>query len=491
MKTTAAVPGVSPSLSAVRKRWLSVDFATPPVFGRYEKFCLLFMAVGFLIPVLIPVMRCRLPEVGFLLFLFSSRRIIGVFRRTYLFLAFLLLPLLVEMLIPVAFFPFQRNLLLCFKLSVFAMFLFLFVNRCKNHRNAVWVCRVILLPLATVMSASFIIDRMTANDFFVEWHVRFTGADRFLYRFSDTLAMDSSFGNGFSWRPSDLPPWCFMGISSVIWLFGVRLLKRSNMLLLLMLFLFTLLFVPKRSSFLVLMATALVFIPFSGWRVRKWTSWSILLGILASFLLVEDLGLRLLHQGVLRQHKEIGGFNRLLDIRLGQSGQEYDDRIVMGKAQIAYLINHPRHLFFGAGWDFGSGVWNKPHSSIIAILAGGGLWGTLTVLVGIRLLFRLSRRSYSAVSGYRIYLISLAPLILYNIFDSAFFYAIEYPGSLFVLWLAWTVILYAVPRPAVFTRPRPRIPSPWRLGTRTPNETAAGRGLAMADLRGGVWPGPF
>jgi len=417
-------------------------------FSLKERICLLILALGFLAPISVLGGRFILPEVAMLLFLFATKRLSYVFSKVYLFLFVFYVPLIVELIMPVAYFPLKRNILLCSKLTIFIFFLFMFVNRCRNPQNAVWVCKKIIMPLSIVLTLSFMIDQVTSNTFFTTWHeLLATKSQAFFDSFSDLFTMDSYLGSGFLTRVSDVPPWCFMGIVSVFWLYGANLLKKSRMVILLILFVFAALVVPKRSAVIVLMASSLIFVFVGGWRIKRHVSLLLITALLLSFIGAQYLVNQLMQVGVIKSMDLAGGYNRLLEAGLGQTGSKYDDRIVLGLAQIEYLIHHPRHLLFGAGWDFASAVWIKPHSTVLAILAGGGIWGILTIIGGYKMLFRYSRNLQQPQMKIRIYLFSLITLLLYNISDSSFFFAIEYPGSLFVLWMAWTVILYGVPMP--------------------------------------------
>lgn len=416
-------------------------------FSLKEKICLLVLAAGFFIPVNIPVIKFILPEMAMIFYILATGKLRYVFGKINLFLAALLFPLLIELIMPAAYFPLKRNLLICSKLIIFAFFSFTFINRCRNPKNALWFCKRMIVPLSIIMAGSFIIDQITFNTFFSNWHVTFTEGPRLFDRFADTLMMDIYMGNGFSTRVSDVPQWCFIGISSILWLYNASLIRKFHMVPLLIFFVFTVFMVPKRSSFIVLVLASIIFLFIGGFRIKKRFSFFLIACLIISFVSTQYLTNELLDKGVIRVKTLAGGYNRLIEAKLSGGGKVYDDRFLLGLQQVKYLFHHSRHLFFGAGWDFGSVVWIKPHSTVLGILAGGGIWGLVIIVLGIKKLFNHSRSLYSPENENRIYLFSLTALILQHILDSAFFFRIEYPGSLFVLWVIWSVILYGVPMP--------------------------------------------
>jgi len=424
-------------------------------FSVREKTSLLILAFGLLTPMFIPGIRYRLPEMAMVFFLLATGNLRVMVLKIFPFLILLYIPLVVELLIPAAFFPLKRNLLICSKLTIFALFTFSLLYRCKVEINALWLGKRILLPLSCILSISFLIDQTTKNTFFSTWHNFFsTKSDAFFENFLDLLAMDSLVGNGFLTRNSDIFPWCIIGITTTAWLYNANLMKTYKLLFLISLFLITIFFIPKRSAFLVLAISSAVLMLFGGLKMKKSISITLFVMLLLSFIGSQYLLNELLESGIIRNVHVAGGFNRFMDAPLGGGqNREYDDRIVLGLAQIDYLLGNPRHLLFGAGWDFASSIWIKPHSTVLALLMGGGIFGVMTIILGLSKIFIYYREICRNHLYNRIYLFSLIALILYNIIDSAFFLGIEYPGSLFVTWMIWTIILYGIPTPLSKTKP--------------------------------------
>lgn len=422
------------------------DISLTRNFSIHEKISIYILGFGFFLPVSMPFGKLILPEVAMALYIVLSRGFHSALTNVSVFLIFFYVPLIVEYFDPIALFPFTRNLLVCFKFTLFIFFIYIFVKRSSNPYNVGWLIRNFLFPLSILLTASFVLDFATANPFFAKWHSLFsTKSDAYISMFSDVYDMDKATGNGFLTRSADIIPWAFIGMISVLWLFNNSLIKKRNAFMFLMYFIGVILFLPKRSGLFVLLATVLLTLLMGGFKLQRSISFSLLFSLFIAFIAVQSFYSVMLESGSIDKMNLAGAYNRLVASELGDTNKDYDDRITLGYELIIYLLDTPRRLLLGAGWDSASNIWVKPHSTLLATILGGGLVGFITIITGILLFIKSFKTNRNLFLQNNLFAASIIALVLYYIGDSAFFYTIEYPGSLLVLWLTLSIIVYSVP----------------------------------------------
>ena len=423
-------------------------------FTRGEKIALWALVAAFIAPVTTWDGKLFLAtEIAMMAFVAVAHRRVNRLARV--------LPLLAVLAVPLAFaFRFRPSgfsLLIAglvyVKLVVFTYFVYILVERCRNTANVGWLAKNVILLVALVLCLSALVDRYTEWPFFVEWHQRVTyvSISSTLTRLirdhgSDPELLEQLAGvqgkAGFATRPSDIPPWALLGSAAAYWLRQSGRMKTSTFLGLTLVLMAASFSMPKRSSVITIGVAVLAFLLLARTRADK--RWKVAIFVLTAGVAVVSNWTAVRYivnlTGDPTAAKVMGSITRLLSYGITQ-----DMRYEMISLEIEWVLNNPRVLFLGTGWDLAGGLWSKPHNTYIALMVGGGLYSLLAVVIAVAHLFRrpMAERGQGrpGVMGVAL-LIALCVEIGMN---GYLFYRLEFPASTLAMWIAWSAILYRTP----------------------------------------------
>jgi hypothetical protein len=260
--------------------------------------------------------------------------------------------------------------------------------------------------------------------------------------------LDQAMGSGFAIRAFDIPPWALFGLAASHRLAQDGQIPRSRFLGVALIMLGAAFSMPKRSAVIMLGTAALAFFFSSQTRTdRRWSIVLVIIVIGVVFAATAGTLAYLERQGIGLAEEKVA-LARLLT--LGVIAERGDARPRLLSGEIDELLHNPRLLLLGSGWDFGAGLWSKPHNTYIALLVGGGLVSLIPILIALGHLFQRSpadrRRSPPGTMG----IVLLMAMIVELGMNGYLYYRLEFPASNLVMWIAWSAILYRTP-PATLT----------------------------------------
>jgi len=446
-KMPRASPWIVLSASSERIGESQAVYCEPFIGG--EQFALWIIAAAFIVP--IPVWHGRIiaTEIAMLLFaLVAYRRVKGLAH---------LVPLLVVMVVPLLFgirFPVRDSskltmLFVYVKLALFVYFIYILVERCRSRENVSWFAKQVVLPISLVLCLSALVDRYTEWPFFIEWH-RFLGTDTsgaiegitrdYGYGTAALYIIDYARGNGFAVRSADIVPWALLGLATAYWLKQSGQMRRSVFLAITLILLAAAFSMPKRSAVLTIGMAALAFVITAQTRAdRRWTF--ILAALVIGVALAGNMaGLAYWGNRGLSNPDRAVALSRLLDLGLTAEGEEH--RYIYLVEQLYQFSTDLRLLLLGSGWDFGAGVWVKPHNTYIALIVGGGLLGLIPLIIFVVGLFRRSADERTRSRPGTMGMVLLIALGVEMAINGYLFYRLEFPASTLAIWIAWSATLY-------------------------------------------------
>ena len=365
-------------------------------------------------------------------------------------------PLLAVLAVPLAFafgFPSRGFSLLIaglvyVKLAVFAYFVYILVERCWNTENVGWLAKNVILPVALVLCLSALVDRYTDWPFFALWHRRVTYVTnstfgRLVRDYGANLELIAGImpPGGLATRTSDIPPWALLGLASTYWLRKNGQMGEKTSLAIIVSLLAATFSMPKRSAIVLFSVVTLAFLLIM--RSRADRRWKVLLLVLVIVIagVSQVVGTRY----VVGSYVETIGSSALA--RLLQL-QFRGGRLETLPWELKWLLDNPRELLLGTGWNLQGGLWSKPHNSYIGLVVGGGLCSLIPLLIATMHLFQLPMAERGQIPPGGIGLVLLIALSVELFINPYFFGRLEFPASTLAVWLAWSAILYRTPADA-------------------------------------------
>jgi len=427
--------------SVVTQQVVAHDEFAP--FTLNERLALFGLAVALVLPTVWLKGFVYNHEIAAGIFVIVSLKRIGRVFHLIPLLAALLITLLLALMFPTdsSTFDWRRSVAVYFKLCLFITFIYALVQRCRNPVNAVWLMRYVILPVGLLLGFSALVDRYTNSEFFVNWHEFWNTGGALSARIEsgiDLLDLDANRSAGFATRSYDVVNWALIGFMASYWLKQSGKLKTINFLLIASLLLVAAFSMPHRGALVsVGVAIATFLLVERSPNERTWKAIFLLLMIVAVFV-GNAIGIQY------DQQLSISAEGRTALSRALDFGMVDEMRYSMILAELDNQLLNPRLTLIGGGWDFGAGVWSKPHNTYLALLIGGGLISVIPlVIVAIILLYRTkqTRGSFppSAVG------ISLLMALGVEMFTTGYLYTVlEYPAGTLFMWFALVTIMFQV-----------------------------------------------
>lgn len=420
------------------------------LFTRGERRALLLLVVSLIIQVTWFSGSFYGHEIVMAGFVFLTRKRLGGVSR--------LAPLFVALAVPLAFalifpsdnrlnFDLRRMMAVLAKLYLFVLFIQSLTNRCRNHANAIWFARNVILPVALILGISAIIDRYTNTTFFINWH-DFWGtraqSTTLLDLASDPLAFDVGRVSGFATRNYDAVVWAFLGVLVGYWLRQCGVIKPRLFLVLAATLLFSIFSLPQRSA-LVIVGLAVVAVLW--WeRERSEARWKLgLSGLVALIIVVTTILGDQYDATIASQFSTIDATSITALSRTLSLGIIDETRFKMIHDELDNFSIEPRLLLIGSGWNFSAGTWSKPHNTYLALIIGGGIPSLIFLIFFV---IGLARQARGLHPKYPSAAIGIALLIALSVdlFDNGYlFTGLEYPAGILTIWIGLAVIILANP----------------------------------------------
>jgi len=436
-------------LSAVKGQ-VKVHSETAP-FTLSERVVLQALAVALVIPVIWMSGFLYSHEIVMTIFVLVSGRRIGRVSFLVPLMAVLLITLLLALIFPTESptFDWRRSAAVYAKLGLFIVFIYALVQRCRNPVNAVWLARYVIVPIGLILALSALVDRYTNSEFFVRWHEFWNTGYALSNRINagvDILELDVTRSSGFATRSYDAVNWALLGLMASYWLRQGEKLKPIRFLLIAVLLLIIVFSMPHRGALVSMGVAIATYIVVD--RTPNERAWKAIFLVLAVVTIFIGAALGVQYDQQLSVSMEGGtALTRVLDF-----GIIDDMRYRMILAEIENQSQNPRLFLIGGGWDFGAGVWSKPHNTYLALLIGGGLISVVPLCVAMIGLLRQTRHKRSpfppSATG-----IALLVALSVEMFTTGYIYTVlEYPVGTLTIWISLAVIMLHVSPQTVRTQ---------------------------------------
>jgi hypothetical protein len=439
------------SLTSTKRYQDQAEYASS--FTRAERLTLWVVAAAFVVPFNILDYRFFSTEIAILIFIAVAVNHGTGSARVVPLLAVFAAPVAFAFMFPPSNYSFLTSVVVYAKIVLYVYFVFVLVQRCRNRKNVVWLARMVIVPVALVLSLSALVDQYTDWPFFIEWRRNMYWSEAIKQRTlnlygSDPWLLDKINPNsGFAPRTMDIIPWAVMGTIAGYWLQKIGRMKSTTLALIFMILVGAAFSMPKRSAVVTLGTGILAFLVLArreaGWRTRL----TLLLLAAVSIVAVTTVGqLRVLNRSGSETSAQVStALSRFLYAGFTGGYDFYDDRVELTPLEIDFLLHNPRELFLGTGWIFAGGIWANPHDTYTALIIGGGLVSAIPFVIALSHLFRgplrRRRRQRRGVFGV-VLLISLSAELMVNGYLAG---RLEYLASILAIWIAWTAIMYKNP----------------------------------------------